>query len=242
MICSYPAHRQRLPASPSSTSVRVGCGVSASSATADDQLARDAEPALRGAGLEERRLQRVEPVAGGQALDRRHGRAVGLHGEHQARIHADVIDEDRARPALPHEAALLRAGQPEIVAQDVEEGVMDGDLGRARTPVHRSARSAAWSSSRPHPVRRQALDGALDRPQAQDVEHRQAVLGARAHGPRRRAGVHEQRLEQPHLRRGRAPTRIGEQPGLVGDEERPGAETPVADPGRPVGGHGTAST
>ena len=59
MICSYPAQRQRLPARPSSISARVGCGSSASSACADDQLARDAEAALHGARVQERLLERV---------------------------------------------------------------------------------------------------------------------------------------------------------------------------------------
>ena len=39
-----------------------------------DQLAGDAEPALGGAGVEERLLERVEPVAGRQPLDRGHAR------------------------------------------------------------------------------------------------------------------------------------------------------------------------
>ena len=54
-----------------------------------DQLARDAEAALRGARVEERLLERVELAAGGEALDGRdHARAVRLDREHQARVDA----------------------------------------------------------------------------------------------------------------------------------------------------------
>ena len=66
----------------------------------------------------------------GQALDGRDRRAVGLDGEHQARVDAHVVDQDGARAALADEAALLRAGQPEVVAQHLEQGVVGRDLDR----------------------------------------------------------------------------------------------------------------
>ena len=54
--------------------------------------------------------------------------AVRLDGEHEARVDAPPVDEHRARAALADEAALLGAGQPEVVAQDVEQRVVRRDL------------------------------------------------------------------------------------------------------------------
>ena len=50
--------------------------------------------------------------------------AVRLGREHEARVDAPVVDEHRARAALADEAALLRAGQAEVVAQDLEQRVL----------------------------------------------------------------------------------------------------------------------
>ena len=74
--------------------------------------------------VEERLLERVEPIADRQPLDGRDRGAVRLDAEHQARVDALAVDDDRARAALPDEAALLRAGQPEVVAQDLEQRVV----------------------------------------------------------------------------------------------------------------------
>ena len=89
-----------------------------------DDLARDAEPALDGACVEERLLERMQLVRAGQAFDRRDRRAVRLDCEHQARIHADAVDQHGARAALPDQAALLGPGQAEVIAEDLEQGVV----------------------------------------------------------------------------------------------------------------------
>ena len=70
----------------------------------------------------------MEPSPFGQALDGRDGWPVRLDCEDQARVDADAIDEHRARAALPDEAALLGAGEPEVVAQDIEERVVRRDV------------------------------------------------------------------------------------------------------------------
>ena len=59
-------------------------------------------------------------------------RPVRLDREHQARIDALPVDEDRAGAALSDEAALLRPGQAEVVAKHVEERVVRQDLEDAR--------------------------------------------------------------------------------------------------------------
>ena len=59
-------------------------------------------------------------------------RAVGLDREHQAGVDGPAVDDDGAGAALADEAALLGAGQLEVVAQDVEQRVVRGHLERAR--------------------------------------------------------------------------------------------------------------
>ena len=49
------------------------------------------------------------------------GRAVGLHGEHRARLRAAAVDEHRAGAALAGVAADVRAGEIEVFAQEVRE-------------------------------------------------------------------------------------------------------------------------
>jgi hypothetical protein len=71
---------------------------------------------------DEGRLERVEVLPAGQTLDRRDVEAVLGDGEQQARVRAVAADEDGARAALPVVAALFRSGEPEVLAQDVEEG------------------------------------------------------------------------------------------------------------------------
>ncbi len=89
------------------------------------ELARDAEPALGRAVVEERLagagLSRPSTASPSTVVI---ARAVRLDAEHQARVDAPAVDQDRARAALPDEAALLGPGQAEVVAQDVEERVV----------------------------------------------------------------------------------------------------------------------
>ena len=110
--------------------------------------------------------------------------AVDLADRHEARVDDRAVDEDRARAALPFPAALLRAGQPEILAQDVEQAPHPGrvDLDRLavdgeRARRHRVPSVVAGSSGRAAQrlrVRRRVrarvravvdrrLDGGLDR-------------------------------------------------------------------------------
>ena len=82
-------------------------------------------------------LERAEPPIVRQPLDRRDLGSVGLDGKNQAGVDGAPVEDDRAGAALADEAALLRAGQPQVVAQHVEQGVVDGDLDGAPVPVDR---------------------------------------------------------------------------------------------------------
>ena len=59
--------------------------------------------------------------AGGHALDGGDGRAVGLDGQHRARLHGAAIDVDGARAALAGVAADVGAGEVQVLAQGLDE-------------------------------------------------------------------------------------------------------------------------
>src|SRR5919198_26971 len=82
---------------------------------------RRAEAALERVALPERLLQRMQLAVLRQALDRRDLAAVGLDGEHGARLHREPVDVDRAGAADGRVAADLRSGEPEVVAEEVDE-------------------------------------------------------------------------------------------------------------------------
>ena len=172
----------------------------------------------------------MEPAAGRQPLDRRDRRAVGLDREHQARVDAQAVDEDGARAALADQAALLGAGQAEVVAQDLEQGVVGRDVERARAAVDGERDRDAASVIAVIPGRPSRSRAVADRPEAEHVEHRQAVLGARPHRARRRAGLDEQGLEALHPGPVRA-RRIGQHARSSAHEHRPRPDAAVGQPG-----------
>lgn len=91
--------------------------------------ARYAEAALHGAAARERPLYvRGLPVLG-QALDGADLAAGGGHGRDQAGRDEPPVDLDVARPALALRAAVLGAGQPEPLAQYVQQGLADPRVG-----------------------------------------------------------------------------------------------------------------
>ena len=71
--------------------------------------------------IDERLLQRMQRAVGREALDRGDLRAVVHDGERQARVDAPPVDQHGARAALAVIAAFLRAGQVEMLAQQVEQ-------------------------------------------------------------------------------------------------------------------------
>jgi hypothetical protein len=71
--------------------------------------------------LDERPLNRVQPVLACQSFDRRDWPAVVLDGECQAREDALAVGQDRSSAACSLVAPLLGAGQVEVLAQQVEK-------------------------------------------------------------------------------------------------------------------------
>ena len=59
-----------------------------------------------------------------QALDGHDVAAVGLHGQDEAGVDDAPVQAHGAGATLPDQAALLGAGQREVVAQDLEERVV----------------------------------------------------------------------------------------------------------------------
>ena len=90
---------------------------------------RGAEAALEAVLVPERLLERMEGGAVGHALDGPDLAAVGLDGEHRARLGALAVDVDGARAAVARVAADVGAGQPEVVAQEVDEQEARLDVG-----------------------------------------------------------------------------------------------------------------
>src|SRR5450759_2539802 len=113
-----------------------GMGVLRQEGVGRHELAGDAEAALDGALVEERLLERAQVPVDREPLDRHDLRPVGLDREHQAGIDDAAVQADGARTALAHEAAFLGARELQIVAQDVEQRVVDGHVKRPPAPVH----------------------------------------------------------------------------------------------------------
>ena len=98
--------------------------------------ARGAEAALEAVLVPERLLERVEgrrPSAMPSIVLT--SRAVGLDGEHRARLGALAVDVDGAGAAVARVAADVGAGQPEDVAEEVDEQEARLDVGLAGLAV-----------------------------------------------------------------------------------------------------------
>src|SRR5207253_2394731 len=80
-----------------------------------------AEPALDGTGLDERLLHRVQGLAFGEPLDRRHLVAVRLGGEHEAGADEHAVEQHRTGTALSLLTRVLRARIPELLAERKEQ-------------------------------------------------------------------------------------------------------------------------
>ena len=83
--------------------------------------ARGAEAALQAVALHEALLHRVELAVLLEALDRADLVAAGHRGEHGAGLHRLAVQPDHAGAAVAGVAAPVRAGQAEVVAQEVHE-------------------------------------------------------------------------------------------------------------------------
>src|ERR671934_36253 len=98
-------------------------------------------------------------------FDSRHLAAVRLDGEHGARFHRPPVEQDCAGTACRRVAADVRAGEAELLAQEVDEKLARLDLGLVanavdgngdpshallpcRTPERRAYDSCTWISRR----------------------------------------------------------------------------------------------
>jgi hypothetical protein len=70
------------------------------------------------------------------AFDRGHLAAVVLDGQRQARQDTPAVGEHRARAAAALVAALLRAGEPELLTQRVEQAGAGVDVEVCLDAVH----------------------------------------------------------------------------------------------------------
>src|SRR4051812_40778688 len=82
---------------------------------------RDTESALHCAGRNEGALQRAGFAILFQTFDRDDVLSVGLGGEDQTRTDRFAVHQNRAGAALPFSAALLGAGEPKLVAQEIQK-------------------------------------------------------------------------------------------------------------------------
>ena len=84
-------------------------------------LSGGAVAALQRVLLDERLLHQVQFVVGGQAFDGGDLPPLDRDGEHQAGVHPPAVDQHGAGATLAVVAALLAAGQPQVIAQGVQQ-------------------------------------------------------------------------------------------------------------------------
>jgi hypothetical protein len=103
---------------------------------------------LRGAEVRERLLQRIQPPVAREAFDRRDRAAAAFDGERQAGEHRFAIHEHRAGAALTELAAVLRAGEPQILAEHFEQRLVSGARDIDRIAIHHAREVRLRASAR----------------------------------------------------------------------------------------------
>src|SRR4051795_4916794 len=88
---------------------------------AGHDLAGSAIAALESITLYERRLQRMELIALGQALDGGDLATFHQSGERQTGLYPLTVHQDRAGATLTEPAAFFRAGELQVLAQCIEQ-------------------------------------------------------------------------------------------------------------------------
>ena len=102
--------------------------------------------------------------------------AVGLDGEHRARLGALAVDVDRAGAAVARVAADVGAGQPEVVAQEVDEQEAGLDIGLVGLAVDGDRDVLGAHRAGLLRVREGAFGGAAEGPEGQLRGHRPLVF------------------------------------------------------------------
>jgi len=111
---------------------------------------------LKGLGLEERGLDGMELLAGGEAFDRDDLLSGRVHGIRAARPYGPAVEKDAAGAALSLAAAVLRAREKEPLAEDGEEALLRCRVDRMRNAVDvedqcahgasRNGRTIGWNA------------------------------------------------------------------------------------------------
>ena len=129
-IRAYVPQRQMLPFIARTISASVGFAVFVQQRQRGHDHARRAVAALQCAHVPERLLQRVQLAVAREALDGRDLLAGEVADFPLARARRLAIDQDGAGAALAFAAAVLAAGQIEIVAQHAEQRALGVRLDR----------------------------------------------------------------------------------------------------------------
>ena len=76
-------------------------------------------------------------VGRGEPFDRRYLRTVRLRGQYRARFDRVAIDQHRAGAALPGVATDVRAGQAQLIADEIDQQRTRIDVGCRRLAIDR---------------------------------------------------------------------------------------------------------
>ena len=117
------------------TSSSLGLGFRSSSAVAEMSIPGVQNPHWTPPCSRKARWSGMQLVVEGKTLDRRDLASLGLEREVGAGVHGLAVEQHHAGPALRVVAALLGAGQPDLLANDVEEARAGLDLDRVRDAV-----------------------------------------------------------------------------------------------------------
>ena len=98
-----------------------GLGLLLEESVAGHQHAGRAEAALQPVLLKEALLQRMELAVLFEAFDGHDLAAVGLHGEDRARLDGAAVHDDRAGAAVARVAPDVGAGEPQVLAEEVDQ-------------------------------------------------------------------------------------------------------------------------
>src|SRR5438552_1736936 len=79
----------------------------------------------------------MQLAAGREALHRRDGVAVGLYGEHRARLDRHAVNQHRTGSAVGRVAPDMGAGEPDRLAEEVHQQQPRLDIGSVLRSVYR---------------------------------------------------------------------------------------------------------
>ena len=197
---SSPVHRQSTPPRPSRTSARrrrSACGRGGRRRPSASPACTRRTARRRRRGTRPGAATACHPAAG-EPLDRRRlaGRPTWPDG-HEAGADLLAVEPDRARAAVARVAAHLRAGQPEVLAQDVDEAPPAVGPDASTAWPLTANRSTGDAAGRPHAAT--ARDRAPD-----ERERRVAPVVGGARG-RRRSATSPARCPAPARRRAASP-------------------------------------